>query len=311
MSLVSAFLLHSVAVAAPDPGADAAAKVLEGLELSMEITLVEAGAEPRKVLRYNPKPGASMDFEMVNTQKMKMEMIGPDGTPMPMPGMGDMTPTMVMGMHQEVGQPVANGFVPVTVGYTNMDVTGVAPEMKGAMLAGLKPLEGTQFRMLVDPKTGKVTQIDVDSGTSDEMYQALQSMADNFSRNLTQFPDEPVGVGAKWTLDMDMNMGGLQLGATNHMEVTKIQGDKVELSFVMVMEKGDSKMQLPGMPPGADVDFTKFVAEGSGTSVIDLSTMAGLTSSNTDMDLGMKITADGQTMGMNMVMNQKTEVRSK
>jgi len=311
MSLVSVFLLHGLAIAAPDPGADATAKILEGMELSVELTLVEAGAEPRQVLRYRPKPGSKVDLEMVNTQQMKMEMIGPDGTAMPMPGMGDLSPTMIMGMHQEVGQPVDNGMIPVTVGYTEMSVTGVPDEMKGAMLAGMKPLEGTSFRMLVDQKTGKITQIDVDSDTSDELYGALQSMADGFSRNMAQFPDEPVGVGAKWTIDLDMNMAGMQLGATNHMTVTKIQGDRVEMAFDMVMNKGDSKMDFPGMPPGAEVDFTRFEASGSGTHVIDLATMATLSTSKTDMDLAMKVAAEGQNMGMNMKMNQKSEIRPK
>jgi hypothetical protein len=218
---------------------------------------------------------------------------------------------MIMGMRQEIGQPVANGLIPVRVGYTEMSVTGVPDEMKGAMLAGMKPLQGTSFRMLVDSKTGKIEQVDVDSNTSDELYTALQSMADGFTRNMAQFPEEPVGVGARWTVDLEMNMAGLELGATNHMTVTKIQGDTVELSFDMVMNKGDSKMNMPGLPPGAEVDFTRFEATGSGTSIIDLSTMGTLTSSTTDMDLGMKVVAEGQTIGMNMKVHQKTELRPK
>ncbi len=313
MSLVSAFLLHGLAVAAPGPGADATAKTLKGMDLSVELTLVEAGDEPRQVLRYRPKPGSRVDLEMVNTQQLKMEMevVGPDGVAMPVPGMGDRSPTTTMAMHQEVGQPVGNGMIPVTVSFTEVSVTGVPDDMKVPMLARTKPLEGTSIRMLVDQNTGKVTQIDVESDTTDELYEALQSMADGSSRNITQFPEEPVGVGAKWTIDLDMNMAGMQLVATNHMTVTKIQGDTVEMTFDMVMNKGDSKMEFPGMPPGAEAEFTTFDATGSGTRVIDLSTMATVGTTQTKMDLAMKVATEGMSMGMSMKMDQKSEIRPK
>ena len=144
MSLAAAFFLHGVALAAPEPATEPAVQVLEGLELSSEIRLVDAGQAPRKVLRYAPRPGASVDVEMVSRQSMDMKMLGPDGTAMSLPGAGDLSPTMVIGMHQEVGQPLANGFLPVTVRYTTLDVTDVAPELKQAMLAEnpLKPGTG-------------------------------------------------------------------------------------------------------------------------------------------------------------------------
>jgi hypothetical protein len=311
MSLVASLLLSSVALANPPTAESATARVLEGMQMSMDIKLVDAGAKPHQVLHFQPKPGSVVDLEVVNSQNMKMEMIGPDGQPFPLPGMGDLSPTVIMGMHQEVGQPVQGGLLPVTIGYTHMSVEGVAPEMREPMLAGMKPLEGTSFRMLIDPKTGKVEQVDVDSKGSDELYQALQSMVDGFMKNMAQFPAEPVGQGAKWTVDMDMNMAGMQLLATNEITLTKIQGDTIEMSFDMVMKRGDGPFQMPGLPPGAEVDFTKFEAVGSGTNVVNLSTMASYGTNTTSMEMGMKVKGEGQSMGMNMSMVQKTETRPK
>ena len=316
MSIVAPLVLGAVAFAippsaSPPSASEVASEVMADFQMEMDVKLLDAGAKPRRVLRYQPKPGSSVDLEMVNRQSMKMEMIGPDGKPIPLPGMGDMSPTSIIGMHQEVEQPVQSGLVPVQIRYTTATVEGVPPEVQQMMLAGMKGLEGLSFRMLVDPKTGKVEQVDVGSTESGELYEGLQSMMDGFVRNLAQFPAEPVGPGATWTIGMDMSFGGMELDATNEVTLTKVQGDRVEMSFNMVMKRGDGPFEMPGLPPGATVDFTRFDAKGSGTYVVDLGSMASFSSSTTSIQMGVEVTGEGQSMTMNMSMVQESELRPK
>lgn len=309
-------LVLATSLSHADPAADAAsaatADMLGSFEMTHKLTVQGTGHAPKTALHFRPKPGSEAAYEMVNKQNMTMSMVGPDGVAIPLPGMGEMAPKVIVGMKNKVGEPNGAGLIPVHVAYTKMRVEDVPEDMKAEMMKGMAPLEGMSFVMMVAPKTGKVEQVDVNSsGTDEAMYGAMQSMMDGFSKNLPSFPEEPVGVGASWTIDTDMNMAGLQIGMTQTVTLTKIDGDIVEMDIAFAMDKGDSELALPGMPPDAKVDFTKFDGSGTGHYRTNLATMATQGKTQMKMDMGMTVGVGGQPpMAMDMSVVQQTEMRA-
>jgi len=302
--MITTTLLASVALAGPS---DATARVLEGLELSHELRLEKTGAEPRRVVRFRPTPGKAATYEMKTTQDVTMSLITPDGQAMPMPGMGNLMPTVVMRMSSKVGEPLAAGVTPVTIAYEDARVEGAAPEVQAQIKQSMQPMLGTGFRCLVDDASGRIRQVDV--STDDEaLYGALQGMADQFVSQLPQFPEEPVGVGAQWTVTMDMSVAGMDLIAQQTMTVTELGEHHIATDTVFALSRGDAPMQLPGLPPGAQVDFERFEGSGKGHYDTDLTTMASSGSMTMDLDLGMAMQVEGQSMKMSMDMTQKTQL---
>ena len=147
--MVVALSMLAPAHAAPPPDAELMRTMLEGAELHQTVTLQEAGSKPRRVVVFDPRPGAKASYRMESSQTMEMSVVGPDGNRMTIPGL-DMAPVTGFTMYTEVGEPLAMGQVPVSVRYGEVSVTGVPAVMGEQMLASLKVLDGLGFRVLFD-----------------------------------------------------------------------------------------------------------------------------------------------------------------
>jgi hypothetical protein len=300
-------LLSLCWAAEPAPGADLAVHVIDGITLAHDLTLGSAGAAPRTLLAFAPKPGLSQDHVVTSTQTMKLQMKGPDGQMIDLPGLGaGLNPTVVLGTNTTVGQPLKNGLVPVSLAYTNTQVEGVPPGVASPMAKGMGSIQG--FRMLVNA-TGGIVQIDTQS-TDPSVFEATQSLADRMVTELPTFPNEPVGVGAVWTITYDMTLSGMELLTTQRVEVVAIEGHTVETKQTFTMERGEADFALPGLPTGASVGFTQFDGTGSGTSVTDLHALTTTGSNIFTLSLGMKMEGEGappMEMGLSMHQQTRTE----
>jgi hypothetical protein len=310
--LVAAIALTVPALAGPPEATAVAAGVLEGMKLDVKLSLVDAGAEPRQVLRYTPRPGATAEYETVSRTQMDMSITLPDGQNMAMP-MGDAMPAMVMSARNTVGKPLPNGMIPVSVEQLGTKLEGAAdPAMAAAMTDAFASLKGMTFQILVDAD-GKPAQVDVAGAADPALGTAIQGMADQMGDQLAHFPVEAVGPGAKWTVDMDMSMAGLDMVVQQTVTVVSITGNIVELDTVLDLDMGKGGFEMPGMPPGAKPEIKQFEGSGSGRMKTDLTTLVSTGAMTMDMNMAMTMAAPdgGGNIGMTMKMKQTTEMRAK
>lgn len=297
--------------APPDPGVEAATEALADMQIDTKVELLDAGAEPRLALRYRPKIGARADYEVKVAMDMGMSIVMPDGSAQELP-LGGMIPPIITTARNTVGKPVSSGHIPVRVEYLDMRVEDAGSGMAGAMAAGLEPLKGMKFDMLIDPASGRPVQVDLSGDGNPELAAAMQSMMDQYVDRVVQFPDSPVGVGAKWKITMDMSVSGLQMFGTETLTVRDISKNAVELDMTMDLGLGDGGLDIPGLPPGAAVDVTEFVGTGSGTMRVDLQTLASEGVITIDMNMGMKMSMPGQgDAAMKMTMREIVETAAK
>jgi hypothetical protein len=307
--VVVALIASQLSFASETEALDQVARVLEGITMSQEITLIDSGRGKKRAVRMAPEPGATARYEVVSSQKMKMVMEGPDGEKMDLPGLGDLMPSVVMTLEHTVEQPVKNGLVPVQVGYTDVRVDGAPADLQGQMMAGLEPLKGLGFRLLIDPATGNAVQADVTS-SDDALYEMIQSLADQFMTQIPTFPEEKIGMGASWTVDVDVAMAGMDLSTKKTLVVTELTDESITTSVSLTFENNSQELAMPGMPPGAKVDLSRFEGKGEGSVTIDLTTLATTGSLTTDLDMAMTVEAGPQPkMKMEMEMTQIIEMR--
>lgn len=308
--LTLSLLASSVALAEPSP-ADAAARALEGLSLSHTVTVQSTGQGPKQKVRMKPEAGTVAAYDLITEQDMALSMQGPDGQLIPMDGMGNLAPTMVFSVKHQVHEPVAQGLVPVQVEYTDVAVRDVPPELAQQMMQGLAPMKGLSFRLLVDPEAGKAVQADV-SVEDQAMYEMTQALADQFVTSMPSFPTEPIGVGAVWTVDLTMNVSGMSLLTKQKVTVTELSDDHIATKVSFEMAKGDSPMALPGLPPGASVDLSRFEGSGQGELRTDLRSMVSTGSIETIIDLQMSVgMGEEGAMGMGMRSTQTMTMKAR
>ena len=308
--LVAIVPLFAAAPPTPATPTDVMGAMVDELTFDHQLTLLDAGAEPRTVVRYQPRPGAVAAYETVARTNVDMSMTMPDGQTMAMP-MGGAMPSVVMGMRNTVGEPTANGVVAVRIEQLGARIDGAAaPEVAEGMSASLAALDGLVFDLMID-RDGRPVQLDIVGGADSEMAGLVQQMADQMVDRMPTFPTEPIGVGARWKTNVDVSMAGMDMAVSQTMVARKITADSIDFDMVMELAVAEGAITLPGMPPGmAPPEITKFVGSGKGTMHMDLGTIVATGTSVMDMDMGMKMNVPGQPpMAMTMKMHQGTEMR--
>ncbi len=271
-----------------------------------QLKLLEAGAEPRKVLRLHPQAGDKqslavnikmvMDIQMgeVQSQSMKLPaMILPvDLSVQSVSPQGDITYNMVLGEATVADEP---GTLPQ-----------IAETLKSA-LSSCKGLAGT----------GKMSNRGL-SGTMDikmpaeadpQTRKTMEQMKDSFSKMGIQLPEEAVGVGAKWEVRMPIQSQGMTLDQTTVYELVAREGDRCTAKTTITQRAGNQKIESPAMP-GLKVDLTKMTGQGTGEVVFDLGKLTpvnGKSTVHTEMAMGMNLAGQKQSMAMKMDMDVHLE----
>lgn len=272
--------------------------------------ILDAGAEPRAVVHYQPRSGATVTYENVSRSGLEMTMTLPDGSVMPMP-MTDTLPSIVTTLRNTVGAPLPNGIVPVRIEQLANRIDGpAAPEVASAVQDGLDKTRGLTFQLMVGAD-GRPVQMDIVGGGGDPaMADLLQGIADQTFGRVDLFPREPIGPGARWTSDYEMSMSGLDLRVTQTATARSISATAVDLDLVLSMSLGDGGLTLPGLPPGMVPEFTKFGGTGKGTYHVDLATLVSTGTLVMDIDAAMKLAMPGAgQMSMTMAVHQQTDTR--
>lgn len=293
----------------PPPPApeEAAAEMIANTTIDAKVTLVDAGAEPRAVLAYHPRPGATAAVEMVVGLDLETAVSLPDGTTQAIPMS---LPATVILLRSSVGQPVRNGLVPVHVEYGGLEARGGDPQLAQTMQSALAAMNGLAFDMFVDPVRGKPVQVDLTSADpSSPLADAMQQMMDQYVDKMVLFPDEPVGLGAKWTVDALIDMNGMQFATAQTLTARAITPTGVDVDAEFVMSPGPGGVTLPNLPPSAEVSITRFTGTGTGAYHVDLDRFVSTGQLVLDLDLAMAVNTGQGSAQMTMRMKENVDMK--
>ena len=270
----------SAAPSAEAPAADAAAPGDGGEGASADagaakkpaapehgVKLIEPGAEPRQKLRYKFVVGRTDRLEMTTTSSMKMAM-GGQAADVPSP------PAVRVVAALTVKEVTADGsakraLVLEDVGL--MPGPGLSKEQRDQAEKNLSALEKLTGRDRVDAR-GFVRQVELDASKIDNpaLKQALAAMQQTFDQMGAPFPEEEIGVGAKWQVRTKLEQMGIKLTQTAVYELSALTGDTGKIKLKLEQTAPGGNMELPGLPAGATAKLVGMKGSGKGELEFDL-----------------------------------------
>ncbi len=198
------------------------------------VTLVEAGAAPRRVVALDVETGhtESSTLELTSTTAVDFMSSPPITVPMTIP----FTSTVADVTDDEVTVEVLYGKATVKGGGLRKDVLDQARKALGY-------LDGVTARVVYD-RSGTVTSRDVEVGDDapDLVGRILEDVVSQGSALAVAFPTDEIGVGARWKVASDISIGGSKVSVVSTYQLTDLTdaGHTVTVQATQVTEPGDT-----------------------------------------------------------------------
>jgi len=285
------------APAAPESG--------NALQMSYDMTLLDAGAEPRAPLRLKPTVGTPQVLEMVMDMGMRMA-IADQVQDMDLPPISFSMRSTVDGVDKDGSMTVHT----VWLGAHTLEGGSAPPEVANAMTQGFSMLQGLEMTQKLDP-TGRVLSLELGGDPSPEIAAALNGVQDSMRQSQVYLPGEPVGLGAKWKVTVHVVSNGIPVDATTTYTLRGRDGDVLSLGSEVGMTI-DAKAMSAAMPAGSGASMDRFEAAGTGDLSWDLTRLFPTGKMGYEMHMAMSApspTGEGPT-GVNMDMSYSMEMKA-
>ena len=273
-----------------------------------QVKLLEAGAEPRTVLRLHPKVGDTQTSVLVMSQTMEMEAAGDRMPSAETPALRMVLATTVTSASPEGEIAYEMEIVEVGIADNSDAASGNIQKVKDA-LAGFK---GTKAIATINDrgvlKSMKFKGASSANAQSREVMDQMKSAAEQF-----RLPEEAVGVGAKWEVRQKVKMQGITVNQTDECEVSSVNGNAVTLRTTSAQQAANQKMQVQNAAmPGVTMEVVKLAAKGNGTTTFDLGqVMPSLSTADNSVEVNMTMSVAGQKQAMTMKMAMKVKFEAK
>jgi Family of unknown function (DUF6263) len=274
---------------------------------AVQVRLLEAGAEPRQVLRLHPKAGDKQTVTMSVATDMTMTM-GAMQTPMKMPAMNTALEVAVQSV-----SPAGDITYQVVMGETTMPAeTDALPQMVDALKAALGGVKGQSGSFTVSSRgINRQSALNMPTEANPQAGQAIDRLKDTLAHLTPVLPEEPVGVGARWAVRMLLKSQGMTINQTTTYQVVSLDRNQLALKTTLTQNAPRQKIESPAAP-GMKLDLVKMTGQGSGQLVADLGQIVPRENNGdlqTDMTMGVNMGNQQQTLGLKM--NIKVGIQAK
>jgi hypothetical protein len=238
---------------------------------AQEVTLLEPGAEPRQELRYRPEVGMTSTTVLTQRITTSAEMDGEETPSFDLP-------PIRMTMTASVDEVSEAGDIHYSFAYSEVEILveeaagGVDSAVLQELQEGIGMLQGAGGRMVINER-GVVLSAELDTPEAEPEFAALfEDLEGTFEQFATPFPEEAVGVGARWESSSTVTQGGLSIEQTSLFELTELDGDLVGLEVTMTQASGEGMLE---MAPNQDIEIISLSGSGSGRYLLDLTGLFG------------------------------------
>jgi hypothetical protein len=245
------------------------------------VKLLEAGAEPRRQLRYAPSADSKVEFSSSITSDIESTMGAMKIGPIKMDYLVALTK----------GDKDGELMLAIEITNAKMEDDGSMP-WAGSMKGDIESAKGEKLQRAISTRG-----IWLDD--SAESQSAQQEMRAQVLNMMPPLPEEAVGVGAKWTVTVKISSSGVTQTSVSTVELTKCDGSRIEVAIGEARSAKDASMSMQGM----EVKIPELSGTGEGTAIVDLA-LGGTVSSSSTVDVEMTMDMMGQQM------NNKRKVTS-
>jgi hypothetical protein len=267
-----------------------------------QVKLLAPGQAPLRTLRYSAKEGQKGVMTMVLNMSMEMSL-GTQALP------AQTIPEMRYALAYQVTKVEPQGDIRYGFELQDPQVVagpGVAPMVLEAMKGSLEKMRGLKGHAVITSR-GVVREAEmvVPEGADPQFRQLVDGMRQSFRQLSAPFPEEAVGLGAKWETSLRITQNGITLDQVAISELASLQGDAGRLALTLTQKAEPQKVQTANMPAGAYMNLSTLSSTGQGETAFDLRQLVPVKAElklHSEMKAGLKLGQDEQPMGMKMDM---------
>lgn len=277
------------------------------------VKLIDAGAEPRRQLRFHLKAGDKQT--MIMTIEMSIQQPGMGG------GAGSQTtkiPAINIPMDVTIQNVAPNGdftyqLVAEEAGIATEPGNALPPQVMQILKTQLAAIKGlTATGTMSNRGVSKKVDVTAPPTADPQTRQTLDQMKEGMSNIGSPLPEEAVGAGAKWELDRTIKSEGLNVDQKEGYELVSADGDHLNLKFTLAQKASNQKVQNAALG-NIQMNLVDMTANGTGTSDADLSRFIPSTATiDTHMELNAELTLPGgKKQPFNQVRDTKLTMEAK
>ena len=262
------------------------------------VKLISPGAEPRRAMRYT----IPATYKGAMTMTTSIEM---GGLPMAMPPM-----SMVMGLNVGVTSIAPNGDISMSMTFTKAEMAaGADPTIAAAVGDAMKSVVGLKgTAVMTNRGVTKSVKMDLDSIKNPAMSQAFSQVSQSLENMMAPFPEEAIGVGAKWEARQGLDANGMSIFQRTEFEVTGMTATSMTVKMKTEQTAPTQTISNPQMPPDASMTLERLTSSGTGTGTIPMNALVPTMNMDLNMSMAMQVSMAGQSIPLAMEMKMKTAI---
>lgn len=270
------------------------------------VKLIDAGAQPRKALRYNIP--ATFKGSMDMTMEMSMNMnVGGMAIPMTLPAMKMSADLAVTGITPAGDATYTMAFTGMTMDSAGGEANPMLAQILPTLQSSIQGIKGTAT--VTNRGQVKATKMEMgEAGPAQQMMGELSSQLDNLS---TPLPEEPVGVGAKWESRTAVKTAGQYSFQKVVAEIVSMEGSTVTLKVTLEQTTPPQTINNPALPAGAEVQLDNAKGSGTGTQVLHLDSLIPTGETSITSSMSMTVSLAGQSQPMTSETTVKMKIAPK
>lgn len=264
-----------------------------------EVELEDPGEEPRRELRYTPEVGATQRYEGTDDITLTSEI---EGVPP-----REMVRPQVLYDFETTVERVEDGVIELSGKYVRADARGgpgVDPAEVAEVQARADRLRGMEFTIEANDR-GVVQSVNFHVENPDaEMQQLLEGFDQELADLITPLPEEPVGVGAKWSAHATITVQGVTFDQTMTYELQSLDQEEFTVMTLLEFDAEAQEVDVSELGPGVTLELQEGGATGEGEMV---GRFESLVADSTIMvgEIRAVFAVEGQ--GRRHIMNQQIE----
>jgi len=254
------------------------------------IALTSNGAEPRKALRYAIPKDYKGRLVMDMSMSLLMSVMGQSMPPMDLP-------SSRIGVDMTVTDVSSAGDVTYSIAFSDAEGAPVN--------ADLKSITGTTT--ITSRGVPREAKMDTSKVTDPQLSQMVGSMTSSLNSISMPFPEEAVGIGARWEVRQAMASGGMNIFQKVACELTAFDGKSATIGVKIEQTAPAQPMNSPMMPPGTDARLDSMTGAGTGTMNVPLDGLVSTSEMTVKTVASMTVNAGGnqQPMGLETTIKLK------
>ncbi len=267
-----------------------------------QLKVISTGTGNKEKLRFTPKVGAK---QTVNVTLNKDTLMSIGDFKMPRAKL----PAYIITLDSTVTKVEPNGDIHYDIAYSDVNIEGDAqtkPELIRVISRQIGQLENFSASAVIDNQ-GRAKKVDyVIPKTVDVNIKFLvEQLANSLQQVSSPVPEQAVGTGAKWQVNSDTSINGINLKQTTSYELLSVKNGVATLNVnLQQQEKSTQVIDYPGLPLDGILTLQSFKGNAKGTATIELDKVMPVSSQ-------LSLLADSQYIGKNVNTLEETPMISK